>query len=168
MRTLPKKIRRRRAAGEIGVEQTQDTAAVATMLQRAGMTAAGSTHSGGCFLMAYCGDDPVGIAGLETEVDAALMRPLFVLELMRRRGAGAALVNAARVAAHTRGARMLYAIGPTMVGDYLARFGFSEVAFAELATVFGDLSPMNSAWPDDLPRCCALCLDISHDGLIER
>jgi len=163
----PNKIRRHRATGELAVEQTQDLTAIIAMLQHAGMRGDVSANAG-CFLMAYWGDDPVGIAGLETQVDAGLMRPLFVLETMRRRGIGASLVRAARVAAHTRGARMLYATTPGTFVDYFARFGFTEVGFAEIVRAFGDASRLQRTRSDDAPECRAVGLDISRDGLIER
>ncbi|MBV8454601.1 MAG: GNAT family N-acetyltransferase [Deltaproteobacteria bacterium] len=121
-----------------------------------------------CFLMAHWGDDPAGIAGLETEVDAALMRPLFVLETMRRRGVGASLVQAVRVAASARGARILYAIAPATGVDYLMRFGFAEAGFAELVKMFSQASMPRRTRPEGGSECGVVRLDISRDGLIER
>jgi N-acetylglutamate synthase-like GNAT family acetyltransferase len=165
----PKKIRRRHPPGELTVEQSQDAALIAPILDRAGIVAlAGFAESGDCFLLAYLGDDPVGIVGLKTEVDAALMRPLFVLETMRRRGVGASLVRAVRLAARTRGARTLYATTPTESVDYFARLGFADTGFGELAKAFGQLSVLQRTGSDELPECRAVCLDISRDGVIER
>jgi N-acetylglutamate synthase-like GNAT family acetyltransferase len=164
-----KKIRRRRPPGEISVEQTHDAAVIAAMLDLAGTTVpADFTDSAECFLMAYLGDNPAGIAGLETEVDAALMRPLFVLETMRRRGVGASLVRAVRVAAHARGARTLYATARTTFVDYFARFGFAGADFAELVKALGQVSIVERPRLDDVSECRAVRLDISRDGLIER
>jgi N-acetylglutamate synthase-like GNAT family acetyltransferase len=163
----PNKIRRHRATGELTVEQTQDLSAIIAMLQHAGMSGDVSANAG-CFLMAYWGNDPVGIVGLETRVDAALMHPLFVLETMRRHGIGASLVRAVRVAAHTRGARMLYATIPSTSMDYFARFGFIEVGFAQIVRAFGDTSKLQRTRLGDTPECRAIHLDISRDGLIER
>ena len=64
-------------------------------------------------------------------MDAAVIRSLGVVEAMRRRGIGAALVNAARKAAHTRGARRLYALG-RRGEEYLLRFGFERVAATQM------------------------------------
>jgi len=149
------------------VEQTRDLAQAANMLSAAGMLAAGVESSGGCYLIAYAGDQAVGVVGVESRVDAALIRCLSVIESMRRRGAGAALISAARTAAHTRGARTLYAVAPlnaSVPGDalasrdvtglgnaivsddmessdaerYLERFGFAPVAAEEmLKALFG-------------------------------
>jgi N-acetylglutamate synthase-like GNAT family acetyltransferase len=171
MLATPKKIRRRRPRGEVSVEQVQDPAIIAAMLDRAGAgTAAPADFNDGaeCFLMAYWGDDPVGIAGLETEVDAALMRPLFVLETMRRRGVGTSLVRAVQVAAHTRGARTLYAAAPATSVDYFMRFGFAKVGFAELVKTFGQVSMLRWIRSDDVSGCGGVRLDISRYGLIER
>jgi N-acetylglutamate synthase-like GNAT family acetyltransferase len=169
MHAPPKKIRRRRLPGEVVVEQTQDAAVIARMLDRAGMTVSGDfTCSAGCFLIAYLGDDPIGIVGLETEVDAALMHPLFVLQEMRRRGVAAHMVSAVRMAAHTRGARVLYATVPAPFVDYFLRFGFAETSLAELAKAFGQASTVQRTWLDNRPVCRAVRLDMSRDGLIER
>jgi len=169
MIATPKKIRRRRAPGEVGIEQTHDPAIVATMLGRTGIRSASDfAQAHGCFLMAYRGEDPVGVAGLETEVDAALMGLLFVLEPMRRRGIGASLLRAVRVAAHTRGARTLYATAPATLVDYFERFGFAEAGFTQLVQAFGQASLLPRTGSHDVPNCRALRLDISRDGLIER
>lgn len=110
-----------------------------------------------------------GVAGVETIVDAAVIRSLVVVEAMRRRGIGAALVKAARKAAHTRGARRLYALGRR--GEkYLLCFGFEQVAAKEmiddLAGTF--TSDYLLTHPDALARTDPLRLDISRDGVIER
>jgi N-acetylglutamate synthase-like GNAT family acetyltransferase len=111
---------------------------------------------------------------VETIVDAAVIRSLAVAQAMRRRGIGAALVGAARKAAHTRGARKLYALGRRGqhgVGeDYLLRFGFERVASAAMIE---DLEGTFTAsylrdHPERLARIDALRLDISRDGVIER
>jgi N-acetylglutamate synthase-like GNAT family acetyltransferase len=163
--TLPKKIRRRRRAGEISVEQTHDITAVEAILERAGMPGCISASAAACVLVGYCGNDPAGIVCLETQVEAALMRWLLVFEPMRRRGLGAALVHSARSAAHTRGARTLYAMAPGMAGDYLARFAFKPVAMAEITDTFGP-SALELRYP--ALEWSSFYLDISRDGLIDR
>ena len=102
-------------------------------------------------------------------MDAAVIRSLAVVEAMRRRGIAAELVKAARKAAHTRGARRLYALGRR--GEpYLRRFGFEQVAAAEM---MDDLTGTFTAdylraHPAELARIDPLRLDISRDGVIER
>ena len=111
---------------------------------------------------------------METIVDAAVIRSLAVAQAMRRRGIGAALVGAARKAAHTRGARKLYGLGrrgpDDASQDYLLRFGFVRI---ELAAMIEDLEGTFTAsylraHPERLARIDALRLDISRDGLVER
>lgn len=102
-------------------------------------------------------------------VDAAVIRSLAVTEVMRRRGIGAALVHAARKAAHTRGARRLYALG-RRGEEFMLRLGFEGVASAEM---IDDLAGTFTAeylrvHPDELARMDPLRLDISRDGVIER
>jgi N-acetylglutamate synthase-like GNAT family acetyltransferase len=169
MLVAPKKIRRWRRSGELSVEQVHDRAVIAAMLDKAGR-AARAVFTGGaeCFLISYWGNDPVGIAGLETAVDAALIRPLFVLDAMRRRGIGVSLVRAARVAARARGARTLYVAAPARRIDYFSRLGFAEGDFAKLLEVFGQASMLERTSLGNVRKCRALRLDISRDGLIER
>jgi N-acetylglutamate synthase-like GNAT family acetyltransferase len=169
MLTAPKKIRRLRSSDELVVEQTHDLVAVSPMLQRAGITTAATRDDRArCFLMAHQGSLPVGVAALDTQVDAALLRALYVLEPMRGRGVGASLVRAARMAAHTRGARTLYAAGAGGLVDYLVHLGFTEVDFAKIAAMFGEASTCERTRPSNYPDWGAVRLDISRDGLIER
>lgn len=102
-------------------------------------------------------------------VDAAVIHSLAVVEPIRRRGIGAALVGAARKAAHTRGARRLYAICGDGVG-YLHRFGFERASVGEmiddLAGTF--IAGYLSAHPEAAARLVTMRLDISRDGVIER
>lgn len=111
----------------------------------------------------------VGIVGVETIVDAAVIRSLAVAEAMRRRGIGAALVSAARKAAHTRGARRLYALG-RRGEEYLLRFGFERVAAADMIDDLAGTFTADylRAHPNELARMDPLRLDISRDGIIER
>jgi GNAT superfamily N-acetyltransferase len=163
-------IRRQRVEGELVVEQTRDRGGVAAMLTVAGMTTEGITWPAGCYLMAYLGREPVGVVGIETKVDAALMRSLVVVEQMRRRGVGKALVEAARAAAHTRGARRLYCFADGAENDYLKRFGFKPVSTGEVLTVLSGTFMVDNlrTRPDKTSQCRALCLDISHDGVVIR
>ncbi|MBF6568402.1 MAG: GNAT family N-acetyltransferase [Candidatus Binataceae bacterium] len=181
-----KKIRRRRAPGAIAIEQTADLARVAALLEAAAMSTAGVTAPGGCFLIAYDGDEPAGAIGIESRVDAALMRSLIVVERLRGRGIGAALIAAARTAAHTRGARRLYAIAPDdRARNYLARFGFAPVAQEELVeTLAGTFTveslstnpdaiadpqnPANEPAAGSGYPILAMMADLSNDGVIMR
>jgi len=88
---------------------------------------------------------------------------------MRRRGIGAALVGAARKAAHTRGARRLYAFGGDGIG-YLDRFGFEWVAPGEMiADLDGTfIAGYFGSRPEAFVRLATMRLDISRDGVIER
>ena len=118
-----------------------------------------------CALIAYIGDDPTGAAGVETAVDVGLITILFVAPSMRGRGIGAQLMRAARVAAHTRGARTLFKIGPPDAAGYLARFGFEPIDIAAAAQALEDIAEAELLRED---RIRAWRLDISKDGIIER
>lgn len=162
-----KKIRRRRVEGEIVVEQTRDLAQVAALVERCGADVQRVTPTG-CYLIAYSGAEAVGVVGVETVVDAGLISLLMVIERMRRRGIGAALLVAARKAAHTRGARQLYAMASDR--SYLPRFGFAPISISELTEALGEKAPPESLRkaPDESAQWLAFSLDISQDGVILR
>jgi GNAT superfamily N-acetyltransferase len=166
LRIQAKKIRRRRQ-GELTVEQAHDPAAAAAMLQAAGAGASGDVSPPACLLIAYIGGDAVGVAGVEMSVDVALIGPLYVIPAMRRRGIGAELLRAARVAAHTRGARTLYKITPPGAGGYLAAFGFALIAIAAAAEALEGIAGAK-ALRDGPSGIQVWRLDISADGIIER
>ncbi len=122
-----------------------------------------------CWIAAWLGDTIAGAIGFETIVDAGLVCALGVVPAMRRRGIGAALVDAARKAARTRGVRRLYAIVPPG-NPFLQRFGYEPVAKAALTddlagSFVGEYLRTNR---QEFERFESCCVDISGDGLIER
>jgi N-acetylglutamate synthase-like GNAT family acetyltransferase len=151
------------------IEQTRDLPLVREMLAGAGLTPEGIEWPAACYLIAYVGDDAVGVIGVEPKIDAALIRSLYVDESMRRRGIGSALIAAARKAAHTRGARHLYLFAKD-TGEYFSRYGFEPVDAAEVmkALAGAPLVEFYRTRPALLEREVAYHLDISSDGVIER
>ncbi|HEY6300663.1 MAG TPA: GNAT family N-acetyltransferase [Candidatus Binatus sp.] len=160
---------RKHRAGELVIEQTRDFALVRAMLARGGLTTDRIEWPAACYLVAYFGDDAIGVIGVEPKIDAALIRSLYVDESMRRRGIGAALVAAARKAAHTRGARHLYLFS-TDAGEFFARHGFAVVPVADVVAALPGVPQVEfyRARPKELAREVAYHLDISADGVIER
>jgi len=160
---------RKHRAGELVIEQTRDLALVREMLTRAGTMTDGIEWPAACYLVAYLGDEAAGVIGVESKIDAALIRSLYVNESMRRRGIGGALVAAARKAAHTRGARHLYLFS-TEAGGFFERHGFTTVAVAEVIAAIPGVPQVDyyRERPDELAREVAYHLDISGDGVIER
>jgi GNAT superfamily N-acetyltransferase len=161
---------RKHRAGELVVEQVRDSATVRALLETGGMITQGVEWPAACYLVAFFGAEPVGVVGVEPRLDAALIRSLYVVEPMRRRGVAAQLVEAARKAAHTRGARSLYLFAYPELAGFFARFGFTQVPVERL---LGDLggapeAEFYRARPVELAREVALYLDISRDGVIER
>ena len=160
---------RKHRAGELVIEQTRDIELVRAMLARAGMMTDGVEWPAACYIVAYVGDEAVGVIGVESKIDAALIRSLYVNESMRRRGIGAALLAAARKAAHTRGARHLYCFSID-AGEFFERHGFTTVCVADVVAALPGVPQVEHyrARPDDLAREVAYHLDISADGVIER
>lgn len=160
---------RKHRAGELVIEQTRDFAVVRAMLARGGLMTDGIEWPAACYLVAYFGDDAVGVIGVEPKIDAALIRSLYVDESMRQCGIGSALVSAARKAAHTRGARHLYCFS-AVAGQLFERQGFETIPVAEIIAALPGVPEVEFllAHPDELARELAYHLDISADGLIER
>ena len=160
---------RKHREGELVIEQTRDLARVRALLEQAAMPAYGIEAPSSCYLLAFFGHEPVGVIGIEPRLDASLLRSLYVVESMRSRGIGAALVTAARKAAHTRGARHLYLFS-TDAGDFFKRVGFEEIAVEQtIAAVRGAPQAEHyRAHPEELAREATYHLDISKDGVIER
>ena len=160
---------RKHREGELVIEQTRDIARVRAMLTAAGMLTDGIEWPAACYLLAFYGNDAVGVIGVEPQIDAALIRSLYVIDSMRRRGIGAALVAAARKAAHTRGARHLYLFS-TDAGDFFMRLGFEPAALADVIAALPGVPQVEyyRARPAELARELVFHLDISRDGLIER
>ena len=134
------------------------------------MTTEGIEWPAACYLVAYFGDDAVGVIGVEPKIDAALIRSLYVNESMRRRGIGAALLAAARKAAHTRGARHLYLFGAD-AGGFFERHGFTAVAGRRCdrgAAGRAGGRALSARSPRNSRARSAYHLDISGDGVIER
>lgn len=168
MRVAAKKIRRTRAPGELAIVQTGDRELIARLLAKAGVARA-SDAPGACFVAAYAGDEAVGVAGVDSKVDAAMITAFWVREPMRGRGIGAALLAAARLAAHTRGARRLYAIADEPAGGWLVRRGFAaEPAAAIVAAMAGAASAGAMIEKIATAGWSGFALDISRDGIIER
>jgi N-acetylglutamate synthase-like GNAT family acetyltransferase len=168
MRVAAKKIRRTRAAGELAIAQTGDRELIAQLLDQAGIVRA-IDAPGACFVAAYAGDEAVGVAGVECKVDAAMITALWVREPMRGRGIGGALLAAARLAAHTRGARRLYAIADESAGRWLVRRGFAaEPAAAIGVTMAGAANAAALIEKIAAAGWSGFALDISGDGIIER
>jgi N-acetylglutamate synthase-like GNAT family acetyltransferase len=160
---------RKKQEGKLVIEQTRDLEIVRAILSDAGMNTEGLEWPAACYLVAYFGTQPVGVIGVEPALDAALIRSVYVVDAMRGRGIGAALVASARKAAHTRGARSLY-LFTTAAGDFFKGFGFVEVPVAQLVSVLGAAPQVKfyQARPRELARDAAWHLDISQDGVILR
>lgn len=160
---------RKHRAGELVIEQTRELARVRAMLERARLITDGIEWPAACYILAYVGDEVVGVIGVEPKIDAALIRSLYVDEPMRRRGIGGALLNAARKAAHTRGARHLYLFSAE-AGGFFQRHGFEPVAAADAIAAMAGVPQLEyyRARPAELALQAAYYLDISRDGVMER
>jgi len=160
---------RKHHAGELVIEQTRNLALVREMLARAGMMTDGIEWPAACYLVAYVGDDAVGVVGVESKIDAALIRSLYVDDSMRQRGIGGSLLAAGRKAAHTRGARHLYLFTKD-AGEFFLRLGFEPTDIAGAMTALAGAPQVEHyrTHPEEFSCEAAYHLDISEDGVIER
>ncbi len=160
---------RRRAEGKLVIEQAAKRDSVRAILSAAGMTTDGIESPAACYLVAWFGAEPIGAIGVETRLDAGLLRSLIVVDAMRRRGIGAELIAAARKAAHTRGARTLYTFTNGEC-EYLRRLGFVAARVDELVEALSGVPQVEyyRSRPAELARQTAWRLDISNDGVIIR
>ena len=160
---------RKHRPGEIVIEQTRDLARVRSLLEQAAMITEGIEWPPACYLLAFDGDEAVGVVGVEPILDSALIRSLFVMESHRRRKIGEQLVAAARKAAHTRGARQLYLFS-TGAGGFFERMGFQRVSVSDLTAALRGTPQTDYylARPAELSQEVAYLLDISRDGIIDR
>ena len=160
---------RKHRPGELVIEQTRDLVRVREILASAGMMTEGIEWPAACYILAFNGDESIGVVGIEAKIDAALIRSLYVKPAMRQRGIGAGLLAAARKAAHTRGARHLYLFS-TEAGSFFERLGFVLTDVANIVAALPGVPQVEyyRARPDELAREVAYHLDISGDGVIER
>ena len=160
---------RKHRPGELVIEQTRDLFRVREMIASAGTMTEGIEWPAACYLLAFDGDEAIGVIGVEAKIDAALIRSLFVKASMRRHGIGTALVAAARKAAHTRGATHLYLLTKD-AGEYFARLGFESVDVARVMNAMAGAPQVEHyrAHPGECACDAAYHLDISSDGVIER
>lgn len=169
MRPRVRKIRRRDDA-VLAIEQTPEHAELRALLAAIGLPAAGLEDPNRCCLAARLGGRPVGVAAVETRLDVAVLGTLAVVAERRRQGIGTALLAGARSAAHTRGARSLYALAPPSVAEFLRRSGFAPAPTSAAITALRGTFVGDRLSTDPLPpeRCQAWLLDISSDGIIRR
>ena len=151
------------------MEQSRDLAGVRMLLEREHMDTHAIEWPLACHVAAFDGDEMVGVVGIEPIVDSALIRSLCVTAPYRHRGIGRQLMDAARKAAHTRGARRLFVFGSRADG-YFLRLGFKPVAVDELTAALRGAPKVERymAQAGELGGKGGLYMDISRDGIIER
>ncbi|MBB6097813.1 N-acetylglutamate synthase-like GNAT family acetyltransferase [Deinobacterium chartae] len=101
------------------------------IVEACGLATASLSLTGSTFWLALLAGRPVGVIGLEHGEDASLLRSAAVLPEARGSGVGRALVLSALTLATLRGDRAVYLFS-TEAGAYWQRFGFEQVAVAEL------------------------------------
>jgi N-acetylglutamate synthase-like GNAT family acetyltransferase len=143
---------------------------VASLLEATGLPGGAVERPGYCYLAAYHGARLVGVAGVQTYVDIAVLGTLGVINEMRHRGIGTALLAAARAAAHTRGASILYALAPLNTDEFFARYGFAAIPITEAlpALIGTGIADRSRTTAETYAGCTAWLLDMSRDGIVTR
>ncbi|HMF27201.1 MAG TPA: hypothetical protein VKE42_00430, partial [Candidatus Cybelea sp.] len=65
---------RKHRAGEVAIEQTRDVARVRKLLEQGKLLTDGVEWPPACYLLAFDGDDAIGVVGVEPILDSALLR----------------------------------------------------------------------------------------------
>lgn len=97
------------------------------------------------FLLAFCGDNLAGVAGLEQYKSVGLLRSLAVVE--RGTGLGKELVRRLLDRASAEGL-MSVVLLTTTAADYFPRFGFQRIARQDAPQAVQESIEFKSACPD--------------------
>lgn len=103
-----------------------DLGALCRLLTEVKLTTAGVEQWWERFTVAESAGELVGLAGVETYADAALLRSVAVHPSMRGTGLGRALVERALSTAKDAGAKDVYLLTTTAEG-YFRRLGFARI-----------------------------------------
>lgn len=130
-----------------------DLAAVERLLTSSGLPLDGVAESLRSFVVAEAGGALVGVAGLETCCDNALLRSVAVDPAWRSRGTGRALVNRVIAEAEARGIRGLYLL-TTTAEQYFPSFGFRVIAREQVPDDVRSTTEFQSACPATATAMC--------------
>lgn len=124
-----------------------DLPAVEGLLLDAQLPLAGVSDSLATFVVAECGKELVGVAGLEVCGDYALLRSVAVAPSWRSRGVGRALVTRVILDAEARGLRALYLL-TTTAERYFPAYGFAQTARDTVPPEVRATAEFQTACPD--------------------
>ena len=119
---------------------------VERLLVASGLPLDGVKEALSAFVVAYAGDDLVGVAGIEVCCDNALLRSVAVAPEWRSRRLGRELVTRVVADAEARGIRALYLL-TTTAEQYFPSFGFERVARDEVPEDVRATAEFRSACP---------------------
>lgn len=133
-----------------------DLAAIERLLVASTLPLDGVRESLADFVVAEHGDEIVGVAGLESCCDDALLRSVAVAPGWRSRGLGRALVTRVISDAEARGIRALYLLTNT-AERYFPSFGFHRVSRDDVPTSVRETAEFSHACPDSATVMCREC-----------
>ena len=133
-----------------------DLTAIERLLAASTLPLDGVRESLADFVVAEHGDGIVGVAGLESCCDDALLRSVAVAPGWRSRGLGRALVTRVISDAEARGIRALYLLTNT-AERYFPSFGFHRVSRDEVPASVRETAEFSHACPDSAAVMCREC-----------
>ena len=133
-----------------------DLTAVERLLTASGLPLDGVPEALADFVVAEAGEDVVGVAGLETCCDNALLRSVAVAPEWRSHGLGRALVTRVISDAEARGIRGLYLL-TTTAERYFPSFGFREIARDNVPAEVRETAEFKTAFPASAVVMCREC-----------
>ncbi|HET7550660.1 MAG TPA: arsenic resistance N-acetyltransferase ArsN2 [Gemmatimonadaceae bacterium] len=133
-----------------------DLAAIERLLMASTLPLDGVREALGAFVVAEYGDEIVGVAGLESCCNDALLRSVAVAPAWRSHGLGRALVTRVISDAEARGIRALYLLTNT-AEHYFPSFGFRRVSRDEVPASVRETAEFSHACPASAAVMCREC-----------
>ena len=135
------------AAAEIRPATPSDLPRVEQLLTQNDLPLDGIPASLDGFVVAEANGELVGVAGIETCCDDALLRSVAVRPEWRTHGIGRALVTQAILNSESRGMRALYLL-TTTAERYFPSFGFKRIDRAEVPQAVRETQEFAKACPE--------------------
>lgn len=133
-----------------------DLAAIERLLVASTLPLDGVREALGAFVVAEYRDEIVGVAGLESCCNDALLRSVAVAPAWRSHGLGRALVTRVISDAEARGIRALYLLTNT-AEHYFPSFGFRRVSRDEVPASVRETAEFSHACPASATVMCREC-----------
>ena len=126
---------------------------VLTLLRESGLPVADVRSRPEAFHVAFDGDDPVGVGGIEVHGGTGLLRSVAVEREVRGEGVGAAICDALERRAAEDGVETLYLLTTTAAG-FFAGWGYVETDRRAVPTAIRGTTEFRELCPDSATCMC--------------